>query len=169
MKEKANTFIETLQTKYKKAKFKIFVDSNTILEKAWAARCGIGWIGKNTLLINKENGSFLFICIVLTDLELNYDEMLEDNCGNCNACIDACPTKAIEAPFHLNASKCIAYHTIENDTSEEKINTKKYGIQKYEAEKCIRSWGWENPSKNTKKRFIIWALSLRETWRNRSA
>ena len=126
LKEKANTFIETLQSKYSKAKFKIFVDSNAILEKAWAARCGIGWIGKNTLLINKENGSFLFICIVLTDLELNYDEMLEDNCGNCNACIDACPTKAIEAPFHLNASKCIAYHTIENDTSEEKINTKKW-------------------------------------------
>ena len=126
MKEKANTFIETLQTKYKKAKFKIFVDSNTILEKAWAARCGIGWIGKNTLLINKENGSFLFICIVLTDLELNYNEILEDNCGNCNECIDACPAKAVETPFHLNASKCIAYHTIENHISEENSNTNKW-------------------------------------------
>lgn len=118
MKSKASLFIEELQKKNKNAEFKIFVDSNTILEKAWAARCGLGWIGKNTLLVNQKLGSYLFICIILTDLVLDYDEMHEDHCGNCNACVEACPTKAIEKPHQIDASRCIAYHTIENASSE---------------------------------------------------
>jgi len=125
MKNKAVELIQKLQTKVKTAEFRIFVDSNTILEKAWAARCGLGWIGKNSLLINKKKGSFVFICIILTDLVLEYDEMHEDHCGNCNACLVACPVGAIEKPFQLNASKCIAYHTIE-DASTEDIENKGY-------------------------------------------
>jgi len=118
MKNKAAELIQAFQKKYKTAEFKVFVDSNTILEKAWAARCGLGWIGKNTLLLNKKLGSFMFICVVLTDLVLDYDEMYEDHCGNCNACVNACPTKAIEKPYELNASKCIAYLTIENSKND---------------------------------------------------
>lgn len=127
LKANANKLIKELQKKFSKAEFKIFVDSNTILEKAWAARCGLGWIGKNTLLINRKTGSFMFICIILTDLVLDYDEMHEDHCGNCNACIIACPAGAIEKPYQLNASRCIAYHTIEKssgDEPEEPILTK---------------------------------------------
>ena len=127
MKDNANKLIQTLQKKFKDAEFKNFVDSNTILEKAWAARCGLGWVGKHTLLINKEMGSFVFIGIILTNLVLDYDEMNENHCGNCNACIDACPTHAIEKQYQLNASKCIAYHTIENSSpniEDGEINTK---------------------------------------------
>jgi len=127
MKANANKLIQALQKKFKDAEFKNFVDSNTILEKAWAARCGLGWVGKNTLLINKEMGSFVFIGIILTSLVLDYDEMNENHCGNCNACIEACPTHAIEKQYQLNASKCIAYLTIENSSpniEEEKSNTK---------------------------------------------
>ena len=119
LKSKATVLVQTMQDKFKKAEFKIFVDSNTILEKAWAARCGLGWIGKNTLLINKKLGSFMFICIILTDIELEYDELLENHCGNCNACIEACPAGAIEKPFQLNASKCISCLTIEDYPSEQ--------------------------------------------------
>jgi len=129
LKEKASLLVKSMQTKFKNAEFRIFVDSNSILEKAWAARCGLGWIGKNTLLINKKLGSFMFICIILTDLELEYDEMLEDHCGNCNACIEACPVGAIEKPHQLNASRCIAYHTIENmssETQEMQVKTDKW-------------------------------------------
>ncbi len=118
MKAKAVELIQELQKKVKTAEFRVFVDSNTILEKAWAARCGLGWIGKNTLLINEKYGSFMFICIILTDLVLDYDEMHEDNCGNCNVCMTACPTGAIEKPYELNASRCISYMTIENNASD---------------------------------------------------
>lgn len=118
MKTKAAELIQTLKKEYKSAEFRIFVDSNTILEKAWAARCGLGWIGKNTLLLNKKLGSYMFICVILTDLVLDYDEIYEDHCGNCNACINACPAKAIEKPYELNASKCIAYLTIENPKND---------------------------------------------------
>ena len=78
MKANANKLIQALQKKFKDAEFKNFVDSNTILEKAWAARCGLGWVGKHTLLINKEMGSFVFIGIILTNLVLDYDEMNGD-------------------------------------------------------------------------------------------
>lgn len=116
MKSKAARLIDEMMKKNKTAEFRIFVDSNSILEKAWAARCGLGWIGKNTLLINEKLGSFVFICVILTNLVLDYDELHNDNCGNCSACIDACPVNAIEMPYRLNASKCIACRTIESIT-----------------------------------------------------
>ncbi len=151
MKTKAAEFILALQKKIKNAEFKIFVDSNTILEKAWAARCGLGWIGKNTLLLNKDIGSFMFICIILTDLVLDYDEMHEDNCGNCNACINACPVGAIEKPHQLNASKCIAYHTIESSSAnvqDEPISTKGWI---YGCDICQDACPWNNEIPFTKE------------------
>lgn len=122
LKENTRKLVSILQEEFPKTEFQIFVDSNFILEKAWAMRSGLGWIGKNTLLINRQLGSFMFICILLSDLELDYDEMQTAYCGNCKICIDACPTGALEKPYELNASKCIAYQTIENtsdpDTGE---------------------------------------------------
>ena len=95
-----------------------FVDSGSVLEKVWAQRCGLGWQGKNTLLINKHAGSFFFIGIILTNLELEPDHPETDHCGSCNKCLEACPTGALEQPYQLTISKCIAYHTIENTLSE---------------------------------------------------
>ena len=91
-----------------------FVDSGSVMEKVWAQRCGVGWQGKNTILINKHGGSFFFIGIILTNLDVEPDKPEADHCGTCNKCREACPTGALEKPYQLTISKCIAYHTIES-------------------------------------------------------
>ena len=91
-----------------------FVDSAPVLDRAWAKRSGIGWIGKNSNLISKKNGSFFFLAELIVDLELEYDGAFQtDHCGTCTKCIDACPTDAILNPFVIDAKKCISYLTIE--------------------------------------------------------
>ena len=92
---------------------RIFVDSAPVLDKAWAKKSGLGWIGKNTNLINKNSGSFFFIAEIICDLELEYDHYIKDYCGTCTRCIDACPTDAIVEPYVVDGSKCISYFTIE--------------------------------------------------------
>ena len=90
-----------------------FVDSAPVLDKAWAAKSGLGWVGKNSNLIQKQTGSFFFIAELILDLELEADYATTDHCGSCTACIDACPTQAIAAPYVVDGSKCISYFTIE--------------------------------------------------------
>jgi epoxyqueuosine reductase len=91
-----------------------FVDSAPVLERSWAQRSGLGWIGKNGNLINKQSGSFFFIATLIIDVELNYDDpFAKDFCGNCKRCIEACPTDAILPDKTINGSKCISYFTIE--------------------------------------------------------
>ena len=90
-----------------------FVDSAPVLDKAWAAKSGLGWIGKNSNLLSKKTGSFFFIAELIIDLELEYDTPVTDHCGSCTACIDACPTDAIYEPYKVDGSKCISYYTIE--------------------------------------------------------
>ncbi|HVE61153.1 MAG TPA: tRNA epoxyqueuosine(34) reductase QueG [Chitinophagaceae bacterium] len=91
-----------------------FVDSAPVLERTWAERSGLGWVGRNGNLITKHSGSFFFIATLITDLELNYDDpFAKDYCGSCTRCIDTCPTEAILPDKVINGSKCIAYFTIE--------------------------------------------------------
>lgn len=90
-----------------------FVDSAPVLERAWARRSGLGWIGKNGNLIHKQAGSFFFIATLITDIELEYDGPVADYCGSCTRCLDACPTEALVAPGVVDGSKCISYFTIE--------------------------------------------------------
>ncbi|MGY8886103.1 MAG: tRNA epoxyqueuosine(34) reductase QueG [Flavobacteriales bacterium] len=90
-----------------------FVDSAPVLDKAWAAKSGLGWMGKHSNLITKQAGSFYFIAELIVDLDLDYDSPVTDHCGTCTACIDACPTEAIVAPYVVDGSKCISYFTIE--------------------------------------------------------
>jgi epoxyqueuosine reductase len=91
-----------------------FVDSAPILERAWAVKSGLGWIGKNGNLINKGSGSYYFLCELILDIELLPDNLIATNhCGTCTACIDACPTQAIVSPAVIDGSKCISYYTIE--------------------------------------------------------
>jgi len=92
---------------------RVFTDSAPVLDKAWAAKSGLGWVGKNNNLIRKGEGSFFFIAELISDLELETDHAVTNHCGSCTACIDACPTEAIEAPYLVNGSKCISYLTIE--------------------------------------------------------
>ncbi len=92
---------------------RVFVDSAPILERAWAKKSGLGWIGKNTNLVSKKTGSFFFIAEIIVDIELNYDNEIKDHCGSCTACLDSCPTDALHEPYKIDASKCISYFTIE--------------------------------------------------------
>ncbi|MBM1105986.1 tRNA epoxyqueuosine(34) reductase QueG [Aurantibacter crassamenti] len=90
-----------------------FVDSAPVLDKAWAAKSGLGWIGKHSNLLTQQVGSFYFIAELIIDLELDYDSPVTDHCGSCTACIDSCPTEAIVEPYVVDGSKCISYFTIE--------------------------------------------------------
>lgn len=90
-----------------------FVDSAPVLDKAWAAKSGLGWIGKHSNLLTQQVGSFYFIAELIVDMELEYDNPVTDHCGTCTACIDACPTQAIAEPYVVDGSKCISYFTIE--------------------------------------------------------
>jgi len=113
IKDKLHEFLENLQTEIGEINGRVFVDSAPVLEKAWAAKSGLGWIGKNANLITKQQGSFFFIAELILDLELEADGPIKDYCGTCTKCIDACPTEAIVEPYVVDGSKCISYLTIE--------------------------------------------------------
>jgi len=113
IKEKLNFFLTFIRDKIGDVHGRAFVDSAPILEKAWAAKSGIGWVGKNSNLITKQVGSFYFLAELIVDLDLDYDTIESDHCGECTACIDACPTQAIAQQYVVDGSKCISYFTIE--------------------------------------------------------
>lgn len=113
IKEKLKELLFFIQNEIGEVSGRAFVDSAPVLDKAWAAKSGLGWIGKNSNLLSKQVGSFFFIAELIVDLELDYDNATTDHCGKCTACIDACPTEAIVAPYVVDGSKCISYFTIE--------------------------------------------------------
>lgn len=113
IKEKLKELLYFIQTEIGEVSGRAFVDSAPVLDKAWAAKSGLGWIGKNSNLITQKVGSFYFIAELIVDLELAYDTATTDHCGTCTACLDACPTEAIVAPYVVDGSKCISYFTIE--------------------------------------------------------
>lgn len=114
LKEKLFRIVEWMQTQYGEFSFRVFVDSGPVLERAWAEKSGLGWIGKHGLLINKEHGSCFFLAEIILDLEFSPDlPYTKDFCGTCNKCVEACPTEAILPNKTLNASQCISYLTIE--------------------------------------------------------
>ncbi len=113
IKEKLKELLFSIQSTIGEVSGRAFVDSAPILDKAWAAKSGLGWIGKNSNLLTQQVGSFYFIAELIIDLELEYDYATTDHCGTCTACIDACPTEAIVAPYIVDGSKCISYFTIE--------------------------------------------------------
>ena len=114
IRKKLNTLIELVKKNIGEIHGRGFVDSAPVLERTWAQRSGLGWVGKNGNLINKEMGSFFFIATLITDLDLEADEMFaKDYCGTCTRCIDACPTDAILPGKVVDGSRCISYFTIE--------------------------------------------------------
>ena len=113
IKDKLKLLLQFIQEEIGEVNGRVFVDSAPVMDKAWAVRSGLGWMGKNTNLINKKQGSFFFIAELIIDLELEVDLPVLDHCGTCTACIDACPTQAIVAPYEVDGSKCISYYTIE--------------------------------------------------------
>lgn len=113
LKEKLGALLAAMQEEVGEVNARIFVDSAPVMDKVWAARSGLGWIGKHSNLLNREMGSFFFIGEIICDLDLAQDSATGDYCGTCTKCIDACPTDAITDPFVVDGSKCISYYTIE--------------------------------------------------------
>lgn len=113
IKDILKNMVAELQEEIGEFGFRVFVDSAPVLEKAWARKSGLGWVGKNANLITKKHGSFYFLAEIICDLELDYDLAVTDHCGSCRACIDACPTQAIVSDRIVDGSKCISYATIE--------------------------------------------------------
>ena len=113
IKRKLFLFLDQIRLQIGDVEGRVFVDSAPIMDKSWAKRSGLGWIGKNSNLINKQQGSFFFIAELILDLNLEADGPIKDYCGSCTRCIDACPTEAIVEPHVVNGSKCISYFTIE--------------------------------------------------------
>ena len=113
IKDKLKQLMSFIHQEIGEVQGRVFVDSAPVMDKAWAAKSGLGWIGKNTNLISKKVGSFFFIAELILDLELEHDLPATDHCGSCTACIDACPTDALLAPYQIDESKCISYVTIE--------------------------------------------------------
>lgn len=113
VKEKLQSLLMFIRDNIGHVEGRAFVDSAPVMERAWAQRSGLGWIGKNTLLLNRDAGSFFFLAELIIDLELEQDHPVKDYCGTCTACIDACPTDAIPAAGIVDGSRCISYFTIE--------------------------------------------------------
>jgi epoxyqueuosine reductase len=113
IKERLKQFVDKINSEIGEVNGRVFVDSAPVLERAWAAKSGLGWIGKNAMLISKTKGSYFFLAQLIIDMELAEDQAVSDHCGSCTACIDACPTDAIVADKVIDSNKCISYLTIE--------------------------------------------------------
>ncbi|NJM93496.1 MAG: tRNA epoxyqueuosine(34) reductase QueG [Cytophagales bacterium] len=113
IKDKLNAYFEAIRSQIGQVEGRVFVDSAPVMERQWAARSGLGWLGKNSLLLNRKLGSYFFLAEVICDLELVPDGPVPDYCGTCTRCMDACPTDAIPQPQVVDGSRCISYLTIE--------------------------------------------------------
>lgn len=154
VKDKLKELLAAIQAEVGDIHGRAFVDSAPVLERPWAQRAGNGWVGKNSLLLNKQMGSFFFLAELIIDLELDYDSPVKDYCGTCTACMDACPTDAIPEPYVVDGSKCISYFTIElKEAIPAEVNGK-FENWIFGCDICQDVCPWNRFSKpNTEKRF----------------
>jgi epoxyqueuosine reductase len=156
IKKKLKEFLNRMNESIGKINARVFVDSAPVLERAWATKSGLGWIGKNGNLISKKSGSFFFLAEIISDLELISDDAIKDYCGTCTACIDACPTQAILDAKIIDGSKCISYFTIE--LREEIPNSFKNQMNDwvFGCDVCQDVCPWNRFSKfHTEEQFLI--------------
>jgi epoxyqueuosine reductase len=170
LKDRLKTLFKFIDDRIEKITGRVFVDSAPVLDRAWAARSGIGWIGKNTNLILPESGSFVFLGELIIDLELEYDSPMADRCGSCTKCISACPTNALIMPYKLDSSRCISFLTIENkDEIPDKFKGR-FENRVFGCDICQDVCPWNNRAKATnvhefKPQKKLLELS-REEWHN---
>ena len=147
VKDKLKTFLSILNEEIGEVHGRCFVDSAPVLERDWAKHSGIGWIGKNSLLINKKQGSYFFLAELIIDLELEADAPIKDYCGTCTRCIDACPTEAIVEPYVVDGSKCISYFTIELKEAIPEEMKGKFGNWMFGCDICQQVCPWNRFAK----------------------
>ena len=154
IKDKLFKLIDRIKTLNPAFEARAFVDSAPVMERQWAERAGLGWIGKNSLLLRKGVGSFFFLAEIICNLELEPDQQQTDHCGECTACIDACPTQAIVQPQVIDSNRCISYLTIEDKTWPESIEISKTESWAYGCDICQDVCPWNRFSQpNQEPRF----------------
>ena len=155
IKKKLKTLFSLIKEKIGNIEGRVFVDSAPIHERAWAKISGLGWIGKNSLLLNKKMGSYFFLAEIICDLELEYDTPVTDHCGTCTKCIDACPTNAITQAQVIDANKCISYLTIENKNEIPPELSKSFNNYIFGCDICQDVCSWNKFSKpHDEKEFL---------------
>jgi epoxyqueuosine reductase len=155
IKEKLKELLHFIQENVGEVNGRAFVDSAPVLDRAWAKKSGLGWIGKNGNLINPKSGSFYFIAELIIDLELPTDAPIRDYCGTCTRCIDACPTQAIISPKVVDGSKCISYFTIELKEQIPSSYNGKFDNWAFGCDTCQDVCPWNRFSKSTKEKDFI--------------
>jgi epoxyqueuosine reductase len=155
IKEKLKELLHFIQENIGDVNGRAFVDSAPVLDRAWAKKSGLGWIGKNGNLINTKSGSFYFIAELIVDLDLPTDAPIRDYCGTCTRCIDACPTEAIIAPKIVDGSKCISYFTIELKEQIPSSYKGQFDNWAFGCDTCQDVCPWNRFSKPTKEKDFI--------------
>ncbi len=173
LKKRLYQLIDFLQLHFPKGNFRCFVDSAPVLEKTWAMRAGLGWIGKNSCLINPKIGSFCFIGEIITDIELEADKPEKSRCGSCTKCMGNCPTQAIVKPHIIDSNRCISYQTIENKENIPDEIRSRMGKQIYGCDICQNVCPWNQSfAKSTDYQEFKPSENLqnmtREKWQNLS-
>ncbi len=156
MKDMLNELLQFIRENVGEVQGRAFVDSAPVMDRVWAKRAGLGWIGKNTNLISRDHGSFVFIGELLVNMELKPDnETVPDLCGACTLCIDTCPTGAIVAPYVLDGSKCISYYTIENKGEMPSGMEKNFKNRVFGCDICqdICPWNWKKAKPHSVERL----------------
>ena len=151
MRGRLRTLSRRIEEKIGEFGYRVFVDSAPVLEKALAEKAGLGWVGKHTNVINRDEGSWFFLGELYTDLPLPVDDAEESHCGTCTACIDVCPTNAIVAPYSLDARRCISYLTIESNDPIPLEFRKAIGNRIYGCDDCQLFCPWNKFAKRTKE------------------
>lgn len=147
LRKRLKPLMAFIQELFGDAAMRAFVDSGPVMEKAWAQRAGVGWIGKHSNVIRQGEGSFFFLCEIITDLELAPDPPAMDHCGTCRRCIDACPTDAIIKPYVVDGSKCISYFTIELKDAIPQEMSGRFGNWVFGCDICQQVCPWNRFSK----------------------
>lgn len=142
VKDKLELLYKYIQSIHPETVGRYFCDTAPVMERYWATKAGIGFIGKNSLLIIPKKGSFFFLGEIILNIDLNYDKPIEISCGSCTRCIDACPTKAIESAYILNSNNCISYQTIENRGEIKKSILSKLNNNVYGCDICQKVCPW---------------------------
>ncbi len=151
LKRKLKELLKMMKEEWGDVDGRVFVDSAPVLERVWAAKSGLGWIGKNSLLLSKKMGSYFFTAEMMLDIEFEYDVPVADHCGSCTSCIDACPTGAIIQPYVVDGSKCISYFTIELKGAIPEPMAGKFDQWIFGCDVCQEVCPWNRHSSPTKE------------------